>query len=82
LCRAYLMDAVLAGADLYGANCAWADLRRANLQNAKLFYTSLRGANLRYSNLDQAYVCEVDWENAALDKAQMNEIRRCDPKQF
>ncbi|EHD3095559.1 pentapeptide repeat-containing protein [Salmonella enterica] len=49
--RAYLRDANLRGANLYGANLRGANLYGANLRGANLYGANLRGANLYGANL-------------------------------
>jgi hypothetical protein len=57
------VNAVLRGANLYGANLHRADLRGANLHGADLRWANLHGADLRWANLHGA---DLRWANLYL----------------
>ncbi|EDS3043234.1 pentapeptide repeat-containing protein [Salmonella enterica] len=79
--RAYLRDANLRGADLYGANLRGADLYGANLRGADLYGANLRGAdlcgadlygaNLRGADLCGADLCDANLYGANLRGADL-----------
>jgi tetratricopeptide (TPR) repeat protein len=68
LTRANLSRANLAGADLSGANLSGASLFGANLTGA-----NLTGANLRGTDLREAYLVDVDFTDALVDSAYVQD---------
>ena len=71
-----VIEAVINGTDLRGANLCDADLRGADLCGADLYSANLRGANLYEADLRGANLRSADLEGAnLLASGNMKELR-------
>jgi uncharacterized protein YjbI with pentapeptide repeats len=72
-----LVDAVLEGAHLCGAQLVGVNLKGADLYWALLFGANLKGANLEWAVLRGASLKDADLENANLRNADLSQDNLC-----